>query len=286
MLYLLITRYGLGGFVFNCRERSDFALSSIATSEAFMDEQGKRDFFVQFLHRRKNICHDDFLTKTALRLSFAGVLPGCQPKDNWPSILSRGLWTHNTAMAVPLQLKFAPPRRRRASSPYGAQRVEYSGPPERYDGSFPRAVRNYSAQLELEGVPYSDRRSVDAEVEASLVSVPDPNARPKCFKNIYQECIFVFTVMMATASTTILQGVTVINTASIGKSLNMTAAEITWINAGLGYVTRSQYRFQSANTHAGSAQAHSCSSLERQLTSLGGRYNSSVEWLHLVSSHS
>ena len=61
-----------------------------------------------------------------------------------------------------------------------------------------------------------------------------PNARPKNFRSTFEECVFIFTVMMCAASTTFLQGVTVINTGTIGEDLNMTAAEITWISAALG----------------------------------------------------
>jgi len=45
----------------------------------------------------------------------------------------------------------------------------------------------------------------------------DPNARPRCFRNAFEEYGFVFTVMMATASTTFLQGVIIINTATIQR---------------------------------------------------------------------
>ncbi|KAG0651925.1 putative MFS-type transporter [Hyphodiscus hymeniophilus] len=69
---------------------------------------------------------------------------------------------------------------------------------------------------------------------AEALMSQNPNARPKHFNSNIQEYIFVFTVMMAAASTTFLQGVTVMNTATIGKDMNMTAAEITWISAALG----------------------------------------------------
>ena len=65
--------------------------------------------------------------------------------------------------------------------------------------------------------------------------LPAPNVRPKNFKSALEEWVFVFTIMMCTASTTFLQGVTVINTGTIGNALNMTAAEVTWISASLGY---------------------------------------------------
>ena len=78
-------------------------------------------------------------------------------------------------------------------------------------------------------------RAFDLEVEMaqSLITF-DPNARPGHFRNLFEECLFVFMVMMATASTTFLQGVIVINTATIGRDLNMTPAQITWISAAIG----------------------------------------------------
>ena len=63
----------------------------------------------------------------------------------------------------------------------------------------------------------------------------DPDARPEHFRNLFEECLFVFMVMMATASTTFLQGVVVINTATISKDLAMTPAQVTWISAAIGY---------------------------------------------------
>jgi hypothetical protein len=72
------------------------------------------------------------------------------------------------------------------------------------------------------------------EMAGSLIT-SDPNARPEHFRNLFQECLFIFMVMMATASTTFLQGVIVINTATIGKDLRMTSAQVTWISAAIGY---------------------------------------------------
>jgi hypothetical protein len=79
-------------------------------------------------------------------------------------------------------------------------------------------------------------RAFDIEVEmAQSLMTPDPNARPEHFRNLFTECLFVFMVMMATASTTFLQGVIVINTATIGRDLDMTPAQITWISAAIGW---------------------------------------------------
>lgn len=67
----------------------------------------------------------------------------------------------------------------------------------------------------------------DIEVEmARALITSDPDARPKHFRSLFEECLFVFMVMMATASTTFLQGVMVINTATIGRDLVMTPAHM------------------------------------------------------------
>lgn len=52
------------------------------------------------------------------------------------------------------------------------------------------------------GVASSDVKAFDVEV-AMANSIIDPNldARPRHFRSLFQECIFVFTVMMSTAST-------------------------------------------------------------------------------------
>jgi hypothetical protein len=82
----------------------------------------------------------------------------------------------------------------------------------------------------------SDNRAFDIEVEmARFLITANPDARPKHFRNLFEEFLFVFMVMMATASTTFLQGVIVINTATIGRDLMMTPAQITWVSAAIGY---------------------------------------------------
>ncbi|KAL2071894.1 hypothetical protein VTL71DRAFT_13129 [Oculimacula yallundae] len=75
--------------------------------------------------------------------------------------------------------------------------------------------------------------NVEADMALALVA-SDPNARPKQFRSLFEECIFVFTAMMAVASTTFIQGVIVINTATIGRDLNMTSAQVAWIAAAIG----------------------------------------------------
>jgi hypothetical protein len=82
----------------------------------------------------------------------------------------------------------------------------------------------------------SNYKAFDIEVEmARSLITSDPDVRPEHFRNLFEECLFIFMVMMATASTTFLQGVIVINTATIGRDLTMTPAQITWISAAIGY---------------------------------------------------
>ena len=92
------------------------------------------------------------------------------------------------------------------------------------------------SQSSLTAVHHADVRSFDVEADmAEALMPPAPNVRPKNIRSALEEWVFVFTIMMCTASTTFLQGATVINTGTIGNALNMTAAEITWISASLGY---------------------------------------------------
>ncbi|OWP01737.1 hypothetical protein B2J93_2329 [Marssonina coronariae] len=86
----------------------------------------------------------------------------------------------------------------------------------------------------------SDIKAFDVEADMAFALVSsDPNARPKNFRNLFEECIFVFTAMMAVASTTFLQGAIVINTGTIGQDLNMTAAQVSWIAAAIGLASGS-----------------------------------------------
>ncbi|KAK2624927.1 hypothetical protein QTJ16_005296 [Diplocarpon rosae] len=86
----------------------------------------------------------------------------------------------------------------------------------------------------------SEVKAFDVEADMALaLVVSNPNARPRHFRNLFEECIFVFTAMMAIASTTFLQGAIVINTGTIGQDLNMTAAQVSWIAAAIGLASGS-----------------------------------------------
>jgi hypothetical protein len=113
------------------------------------------------------------------------------------------------------------------------QEINY---PRRDPALYSRSNRNASTSSSVTAVHHADVESFDVEADmAEAVMQHDSNARPEHFTSTFEECVFVFTVVMASASTTFLQGVTVINTATIGKDLRMTAAEVTWISAALGY---------------------------------------------------
>lgn len=112
-----------------------------------------------------------------------------------------------------------------------------------FDGTRQRAhhrgkqnIRRYNQPLFLGSEsPESNHEALDVEARMAKALMPqDPNARPTHFANNFEEAIFVFTVMMATAATTFLQGVIVINTVAIGENLHMTDSQITWIAASIG----------------------------------------------------
>lgn len=83
-----------------------------------------------------------------------------------------------------------------------------------------------------------------AQVDASLTAVESHTAphsgveegatagrRPECFNSTLQECLFVLMASMSIGMSSILYGTTTVITAPIGRDLNMTSAQITWINA-------------------------------------------------------
>ncbi|CAO2648395.1 Nn.00g076620.m01.CDS01 [Neocucurbitaria sp. VM-36] len=74
----------------------------------------------------------------------------------------------------------------------------------------------------------------DAELGDTLsppITDKDPNARPECFRSTLQECLFVISVTMAVAMTSFLIGSITVMSSFAGKDLNMSNAEITWMNA-------------------------------------------------------
>ncbi|KAJ9610411.1 hypothetical protein H2200_005188 [Cladophialophora chaetospira] len=70
-------------------------------------------------------------------------------------------------------------------------------------------------------------------IGASIASTEsDPyGSRPACFNSLFQECLFVLTTTVAVGQSSIFTGAILCMTNAIGEDLNMTAAEVTWINA-------------------------------------------------------
>jgi len=154
-------------------------------------------------------------------------------------------------MPVPVRLTFQPSQVRRKeqqlakmSASENARAAQYARYPPLLDlESYLNCCSNTNLYPSLSSsitvAPYADAAfDVEAADMPHDSLIPqDPNARPRCFRNLFEECIFVFAVMMATSSTTFLQGVIVINTATIGSDLKMSEAQITWIAAAIGWVT-------------------------------------------------
>lgn len=57
------------------------------------------------------------------------------------------------------------------------------------------------------------------------------NVRPACFTSTFQEILFVLTATMAIAMGAIWGGSVTVTSSFIGRDLNMSTAEITWISA-------------------------------------------------------
>jgi len=205
---------------------------------------------------------------------------------------------HSSPSAIPLRLDFRPSEKRKIQqlNRIDKGRLREHSLPHRRGQSLPEYLHLanndniYPSTVSVEHIApvANDTSNADLEANATGSLLPHdqhPNARPQCFRNIFEECIFVFTVMMATASTTFIQGVIVINTALIGESLKMTASQITWISAAVGYVNCIQYTAL-ANLRADLQVDPSCSFLVRLQTSLGAKLNSVMAWLSSVSSPS
>ncbi|KAH7073811.1 major facilitator superfamily-domain-containing protein [Paraphoma chrysanthemicola] len=61
----------------------------------------------------------------------------------------------------------------------------------------------------------------------------DPNARPECFTSTIQEVLVVMSVTMAVAMTSFLTGAITVMSSFAGRDLDMSTAEITWLNTGI-----------------------------------------------------
>ena len=57
------------------------------------------------------------------------------------------------------------------------------------------------------------------------------NVRPECFSSTFQEVLFVLTATMAIAMGVLVVGSVTVTSSFIGRDLDMTTAQITWITA-------------------------------------------------------
>lgn len=64
-----------------------------------------------------------------------------------------------------------------------------------------------------------------------ILSRSNAGKRPECFKSTFQEICFIFMATLAMATNSLVTGAMIIVTASIGRDLHMTQAQITWISA-------------------------------------------------------
>ncbi|KAH8587480.1 putative transporter [Bisporella sp. PMI_857] len=71
----------------------------------------------------------------------------------------------------------------------------------------------------------------EAEAPDPVEESFDPNKRPQCFDSTIQECLFVLMATMSIAMSSFLSGICSVITAPIARTLNMTSAEITWVQA-------------------------------------------------------
>ena len=62
-------------------------------------------------------------------------------------------------------------------------------------------------------------------------AVDTHEGRPACFTSTFQEVLFVLTATMAIAMSALLVGSVTVTSSFIGRDLNMSTAEITWITS-------------------------------------------------------
>ena len=65
----------------------------------------------------------------------------------------------------------------------------------------------------------------------SIHPVQTNNARPACFNSTIQEVLFVLTATMAIAMSALLTGSISVTSSFIGRDLDMSTAQITWISS-------------------------------------------------------
>ncbi|KAK3115505.1 hypothetical protein LTR53_005081 [Teratosphaeriaceae sp. CCFEE 6253] len=82
-----------------------------------------------------------------------------------------------------------------------------------------------------EASPPTPNGEIDNPDMSPLEAVETNNIRPACFTSTLQEVLFVLTATMAIAMQAMLAGSVTVTSSFIGRDLNMTTAEITWISS-------------------------------------------------------
>ncbi|KAM0713666.1 hypothetical protein Q7P37_010628 [Cladosporium fusiforme] len=82
----------------------------------------------------------------------------------------------------------------------------------------------------MESTTSKQNASDEANME-SLHPVQTNNRRPDCFSNTFQEVLFVLTCTMATAMPAYVTGMVTVISSFVGRDLNMTTAQITWLTS-------------------------------------------------------
>ncbi|KAK5710106.1 hypothetical protein LTR17_019168 [Elasticomyces elasticus] len=81
------------------------------------------------------------------------------------------------------------------------------------------------------GSPPSDHGKTNSDTTNPLELVETREGRPECFSSTLQEVLFVLTATMAIAMQAMLAGSVTVTSSFIGRDLNMSTAEITWISS-------------------------------------------------------
>ena len=85
----------------------------------------------------------------------------------------------------------------------------------------------HPSNMSVNGAKMEDHNKTQDSMEEKMPS--KLGDRPACFKNTLQEVLFVLTATMAIAMGTMAAGSVIVISSFVGKDLNMTTAEVTWI---------------------------------------------------------
>lgn len=83
----------------------------------------------------------------------------------------------------------------------------------------------------MEPTTSNHQNATDEAKMESLHPVQTNNRRPDCFSNTFQEILFVLTCTMAIAMPAYVSGMVTVISSFVGRDLNMSTAEITWLTS-------------------------------------------------------